>query len=241
MSLTLRKFLDIELYENFTFIDFFIHVLVLNGFDRDEVMEWKVKKLRETAGVYINEFKQAAKSPMQAQISNDVGELKFKPLHTFTFGEFIDLDVFGKKNQVAKVCALTYRKFELSKYDKDVYEEWGGYSAKREQAFLNTDASLLIGGYKEILTQKQNFLKLFPELFEKPFDYEKELEKVEDEKERKVILEEKQKDEVKKAMNFDLMINHLSGGDITKYDEVLNTNVYKVFRFLKTQKYTNDN
>jgi hypothetical protein len=197
------------------------------------------KELNKKTKPYFDELKALkTKDEFVSRLSIEpIGELKYKSIYEFNLGEYIDLENFIFKNDNDRLLSLIYRKIKLSEFDKDVWEDWGGYSHKRSYLFDELDASTVISGIKNIMRERSEFLDKHKGIF--PQDIDEEEPEDLDEQTRKMVEKEKEVERVKKAFNFEFLIHSITGGDVLKIEDTLKMNVDLLFKFLLVDKQYN--
>lgn len=236
-KLTLEKYLEILKLDTASLINYQIEVVsIYEDIDPVEVGNYNLKKLREKSNPIIKLIVslEGDNYKLNETIETEIGPLYYKSLSTFTLGEYIDLESFLVKEEYDKVLTLLYRQCDKSPYGKDKWEEWGGYSQKRTTLFSDIDVTLLVGALNMIMKEKKDFLNKFKQIFSTDnFNYDDELNNpnlTADEK--RIILEEKKKEDVIKSFNFEFMILSYAEGDFTKLEDIVNMNVNVLFKFI---------
>lgn len=209
-----------------------------------DVLEWSVKKIKEEFNIIKNIVQSIGSSPVfQEVVECPFGTAHYKSISTMTLGEYIDLEHFMKNQEYGKLLALVYRRKNNSKWDKDEWEDWGGYSEKRKEAFNDLDANVCISAINKTVIDKQEFIKHWDFIFEKnEFDYDEELNRDDiTTEEKNIILDERKKDELRSSLNFEILIHNITGGDKLKIDETLKLNIGLIFKFIAVDKHLREN
>jgi hypothetical protein len=217
----------------------FIYQLLINvDEDFDNV---SIKLLREKTNpliFYINSIDKGNSFQDRIKI-NDI-EFKYKSIYQMTLGEYIDLEYYILNKKYSNLLTLIYRKRNDSKIDKDVWEEWGGYSDKRIELFDDVDACVCLSAIKKIMQEREDFLNKHKTIFQQDIEEENEVdfENI-DVKEKKLIEQEEKLDKIKKALNFEFLIHTVTGGDVLKIENALAMNIDLLFKFLLVDKQYN--
>lgn len=140
-----------------------------------------------------------------------------------SFGNYIDCDYFYNEKGISSLpylCSILYRKFTINEWSNIVYEPYGKYDLDERSIFFNElNINDVYGLYKLFSDHKQFIHDTYSSLFEPiiiDLD-EEEVDKVIDPEEQKEIEEE----EKHSKWGWENVLYKLSGGDITKYDEIL--------------------
>lgn len=239
--ISVEKYIEIiSLPKDMGLIDYQIEIIsIYYDLDPVEVGQWKMSELKSQSKHIIDIIRtiEDGNHQLNETISTQIGDLYFKPLNAFTLGEYIDLEAYLKNDDLLSLLTLIYRRKEIVDYSRDIWEEWGGYTKKRHPLFNQINIMDVIGGVKTITNQKSEFIKAYSSIFvEDNFDYDEEIAKAKTPEEKRIIQEEKRKDEVNKSFNFEFLILNVANNDFTKIDQVVDMNVNVVFKFLLTRK-----
>lgn len=239
--INVEKYIEItSLPKDMGLIEYQIELIsIYYDIDPDEVGKWKMSELKSQSKHIINLIKTIEDNNHQLNenLSSKIGDLYFKPLSQFSLGEYIDLETYLKNDDLLSLLTLIYRKKEIVDYSRDIWEEWGGYTNKRHSLFYEIDIMDVIGAVKTITNQKSEFIKAYSSIFvQDSFDYDEEIKKAKTTEEKRIIQEEKAKDEVNKSFNFEFLILNVANNDFTKIEEVVNMNVNVIFKFLLTRR-----
>lgn len=135
-------------------------------------------------------------------------EDRYLSLFKRSLSDYITLEDLIKKNKVKEIVDFSYTRPVPDEYES-------------------------IWAYRKMLEERETLLNSFPNIFNHDtFDYEEEIEKVEDIKDKKVIMEERQKEKFRQTYNFDLLLLYLSNNDISKINTILEMNIVQIFRLM---------
>jgi hypothetical protein len=164
----------------------------------------------------------------------DLGiDLKLVPFEHLTLGQFIDCEILvsdGFHKNFCKLIATIY----LSATGGDLYElEYEPFSKVNVtgRALLIEDLEIndVLGAGNKYLKWRETFFQSY-DIFQDP------LEGVDEEgatpEELQIIKDEKEKIEKDKESQWMNIVNVLASGDLTKFETVLNQNVYLAFNQL---------
>ena len=196
--------------------------------------EMSVKELISKGKEVVEDFK---RQETKARFQNEVEGYFYKSPFTFSVAEWVDFENFMKAKDVAKALTVIYRNKEVSKLDKDVWEDWGGYSSKRSGLFLNVDAWRLLGALNKAVKEKEMIISSHKSIFNSDdFNYEEELKQADSEEAKNIIKSEKKKDEIRNEYNMELLILDVAGDDFTKIEKVMEMNINTLFHFIGIAK-----
>lgn len=144
-------------------------------------------------------------------------EDKYHSLFKRSLSEYITLEDLIKNNKIKEIVEFSYS----SSVPDDYQSIWG---------------------YRKMLEERETLLSSFKGLFSRDeFNYEEELEKVDDPNDKKVIMEERMKEKFRQTYNFDLLLLYLSNNDISKINTILEMNIVQIFRLMTArQEYEKD-
>lgn len=157
--------------------------------------------------------------------------LYLKPLNEISMGEFIDLNEFIKKKEIAKVLTIMFqKKTHIYDIDSDEWEKWGGFSTKRSEQIMGLNYLELKNNIDKVFEWREKIINSYFGT-DKPVNIDEmtEDERVEYEKE---LEEDKRKDVYK----WEYLLYNLSGGDITKIDSILQMNALQVLNMIKMKQ-----
>lgn len=161
--------------------------------------------------------------------------------NVITYGQFIDLEKLYSENfkeNTSKIVATLYRMFKERPLKNIEYENYSDINIF-ERSTLIEDAIYIDDVYGNIIKYskfRENIFNQFSNIFEEPDDINPDDL---NEEELKIYHEEiEAAEKSQKNIWFDLL-DVLADGDITKYDDVLETNVYIVLNKLSKIKSEN--
>lgn len=157
-----------------------------------------------------------------------INDYRIINIDKLTFGEFIDIDFLFSDNNIGnlnKICSIMYRKFKYDDWGNLIYEPYGEYDLDiRKLEFDELPITSVYGIIKMYKDYKLNIEKVYETIFEPNIIddeddyYDDEEEEIYDEEEKKHIDEE----ELLKHWGWENVLYKLSGGDITKYEDITN-------------------
>jgi len=227
--LKVRQFQELqEAHSDNLFYTMIHYVSIVYDLDPVEVEDWDSDKL-------IIEFRKIkdilnVKGKAKDTITIDGTELKTIELKLLKLGQFIDIEAYindGYTDNLHKIVALLYLK-----------QEGGGMTRLTLESLEDINVDYRGGLIQELpivdvlstcenyLLFRDNFFNSY-DVFNDPFEGV-DLEDMDDE-ELKIYEEEKQKAEQSKSMQWLNFLNVLSNYDITKWDKILDTNLFLAF------------
>lgn len=210
-------------------------VAILLDLDRDD--EYFDSLYIEDLIAMLSEVSWINREP-PSNIPNEVDNFKLINIGRLTLGEFIDIEhwiVEPIKNihLIASVLIRGWRindwsHLEIEPYTFDIYD--------RGNIFLEKPINKVWGVYKLYMDFRKQFMDDYSTLFEDPdYDVIEDEDKLSPE-ELKEIKEEIEKDKKLAKFSWTRLIWDLSGGDITKMDEITNQPIKWVFNNLSMKK-----
>ena len=209
-----------------------IHVVsVVFNLDPTTVEDWSIEEL----------VKKYDKCKHATRITNNYSktirisdvDLHLIEFSSMTLGQFIDVETYiaqGYIDNIDKIAAVIY----LQRSKGGIYED-----SKENYAKVNIDnRAILIGELpaKQTLGAVNQYLKFREKFFDSYDIFYNPLEGVEveemDEEELKIYNQEKQKVEKDKSNQYMRVVNDLAQNDITKFEKVLEQNLFLAFNQL---------
>ena len=201
---------------------------ILTGEDIDDI------DIDECTAI-VATFKWAISQPAN-KYKYDLLGMQLKPLSKLSLFEYIDLDYFFTENYVYnidKICAILYRQSKVNEWGEVILEPYDYDINTRAELFLNLPITDVYGLINEFLKFRENFLKVYSNLFS---EGEEELT---DEQKAELTPEEiaEEEDEKKNSKwSWERMIYGLTNSDITKSEAVGALPLTYVFNMLGMKK-----
>jgi hypothetical protein len=223
-----------ELHEEVTdsiFYEMIHFISVANNLDPLEVEEWDSFKIIDE----YDKVKYYAKlsNKHQEVISIEDTELHLIPFQTLTLGQFIDLETMVNDsffNNLHKIAATIYLRVEGGGMVEEKPEQYANVNIEyRANLIQDLPAQMVVGACNKYLEFRQNFFNSY-DIFSDPFAGVK-VEDMDDE-ERAIYEEEKREHEKRGGNQWSDILNILSHNDITKFPQVLESNLFMTFNQL---------
>jgi hypothetical protein len=183
----------------------------------------------------VSKFKWALSQP-STKYKHELLGMEVKPLAKLCLFEYIDLDYYFTENYVYnidKICAILFRKSKLNEWDEVILEPYEYDINTRAELFLDLPITDVYGLINEFLKFRDNFLKVYANLFGEQDD------ELTDEEKAKLTPEEKAEEEDEKKnskWSWERMIYGLTNNDITKSEAVGALPLTYVFNMLGMKK-----
>lgn len=228
-DITVEQFRELKSLDNEDFDSLFSRELeslaILTNSDIDEFEEMDIDELTST----ISQIK-FIKKPPTSQFKRDVNEFRHKGVDSLTLGEFIDLEHYFNKDYIINlsvICGIFYRKHSVNQWGVEEFEPYKFNPLHRVDTFNELPISFVYGITNDYLKFRENFLKVYENLFQPVFDSE-------DSEEDMDIEDIKAEEEEKKATrwSWESIIWSLCNEDITKVDQVTDLPLILAFNFL---------
>ena len=170
------------------------------------------------------------------QFKQVIDKYTIKDINTLTLGEFIDLEFFFSENYIdnlPKICAILYRQNKLDEWGNIVVEPYSVIVLNdRAKTFESLPINNIYGIIKYYLDFKEKIIETYVNIFEPTIEYD-ETEVVEYDEDEKIEIE---KEETMTKWSWEHILNGLSDGDITKYDEITNLPLIFILNQLSFRK-----
>lgn len=228
-DITVEQFKELKSLDNEDFDSLFSRELeslsILTDTDIDEFEEMDIDELMST----IAEIKFIKKSPTN-QFKRELEEFKYKGCDNLTLGEFIDLEHYFANDYIlnlSTICAVLYRKHSLNQWGVEEIEPYKFNPLDRVDTFNELPITHVYGITNDYIKFRENFLKVYENLFQPVFDDEDEPEEMD-------IEDKKAEEEEKKVSrwSWESIIWNLCNEDITKVDQVTDLPLILAFNFL---------
>lgn len=206
-----------------------IHFIsVVNDLDPLDVEEWDSFKLIEEYDKVKNVTKFNTK-PTEL-ITIEETELKLIPFHLLTLGQFIDLETMVNDsffNNLHKIAASIYLCMEGGGMVELKHERYADVNIDYRSVLIQElPACSVVGACNKYLDFRHNFFNSY-DIFQDPFEGVNPNDM--DDEERAIYDEEKREHEKRGGNQWSDILNILSQNDITKFPQVLETNLFMAF------------
>ena len=230
-------------------VEQFIELRSLNNEDFDSLFSYEIECLSILTDVDVDEFddmdidelsnviKQVTfikKQPTNIY-KNEVNNFVYIGLNDLKLGEFIDLEHYFANDYVKHliyICSVLYRKTKLSEWEEVVYEDYSFNIEIRKEQFNDLPITSVYGICSEYIKYRENFLKVYENLFNPIFD-EDELDDVELDEED---LKEQEAEDKINRWSWEHTLYNLANEDVTKIKDVLELNLVFAFNILGMKK-----
>ena len=203
-------------------------VSVANDLDPLEVEDWDSFELIEAYDSVKNLTKFSTKPVERIEVEDTTLELI--PFQMLTLGQFIDLETMVNDsffNNIHKIAATIYLRMEGGGMVELKPERYADINLDyRGQLIQELPAQMVVGACNKYLDFRQNFFNSY-DIFQDPFEGV-DIENMDDE-ERAIYEEEKREHEKRGGNQWSDILNILSKNDITKFPQVLETNLFMAF------------
>jgi hypothetical protein len=160
-------------------------------------------------------------------------ELHLVPFSELTLGQFIDLETLvteGYQENLCKIVSTLYLQKSGGGFYENEFEPFGKVNVNtRALSVEDLDINEVLGAVNKYLAWRETFFASY-DIFKDPLEDVDETNATPEE--LKIIQEEKEKIEQAKGTQWINIINALSATDMTKFETILNTNVYLAFNQL---------
>lgn len=221
-EITLEQFIELSEVEEDSFLLSNIEIIsIVADCDIEEVEELTTKEILEISKSLIWMRKQPPKV-----FAKVVGELKYRPLHLLTLGEFIDLEHYTSKGvkDIPMVLSILYRISKFNDWGIEEFEPYKYSLEDRSSVFLELPVTSVFGAYSDYMKFRADVMKSYENLFQA------DIEEVED-----LDPEDAKEEEEEKRFNkwsWERLIYDLANEDITKVDQVTDLPLVFVFNML---------
>jgi hypothetical protein len=221
----------------------------LNNEDFDSLFSYEIECLSILTDIDVDEFddmeidelskivKQVTfikKQPSNI-FKNEINNLTYIGLNDLKLGEFIDLEYYFANDYVKHltyISSVLYRKTKLSEWEELIYEDYSFNIEKRKEQFNDLPITSVYGIIAEYIKYRENFLKVYENLFNPIFD-EDELDDAELDEED--IKEQEAEDKINR-WSWEHTLYNLANEDVTKIKDVLELNLVFAFNILGMKK-----
>jgi hypothetical protein len=221
----------------------------LNNEDFDSLFSYEIECLSILTDIDVDEFddmeidelskivKQVTfikKQPSNI-FKNEINNLTYIGLNDLKLGEFIDLEYYFANDYVKHltyISSVLYRKTKLSEWEELIFEDYSFNIEKRKELFNDLPITSIYGIIAEYIKYRENFLKVYENLFNPIFD-EDELDEAELDEED--IKEQEAEDKINR-WSWEHTLYNLANEDVTKIKDVLELNLVFAFNILGMKK-----
>lgn len=186
----------------------------------------------------INNVKWLRSSPSNS-VTQQINDMYCIDLKNIKFGEFLDLEHYFKDNYFENlhyIAAIMYRRKKQDEWGNDIIEPYIYNLEKRALIYLDMSIVNIFGLIKYYIEWKENIMQVYKNLFENPNFDKIENEDELDAKELAELKKEIEEDKRKAEWGWESILWELSGNDLTKYDELFDTNFILVMNTLSLKK-----
>ena len=206
-------------------------ISIVTDISIDEVDEMDIDELTKLVAKYKWVNSQPSK-----QYKHELLGMKIKPLSKLCLFEYIDIDYYFNDNYLTnldKICAILYRQSKLNEWGEVVLEPYEYDLNTRAEKFLDLPITEVYGVINEFLKFRENFLKVYANLFGEAEDEltPEELAALDPDEIKEVDQEKKNT-----KWSWEHMIYGLTNGDITKTEAVGALPLTYVFNILGMKK-----
>lgn len=206
-------------------------ISILTDISIDEVDELDLDEMMQM----LDDMKWSNTQPSK-QYKHEVLGMKIKPLSKLCLYEYIDLDYYFNDNyhtNLDKICAILYRQSNVNQWGEVVLEPYEYDINTRADLFLDLPITDVYGIVNEFLKFRENFLKVYKNLFDEPEDELTAEDKAEMDPDE---IKEVEKEVKENKWSWERMIYGLTNGDITKSEAVGALPLTYVFNVLGMKK-----
>ena len=221
-EITLEQFIELSEVEDDSFILSNIEIIsIVADCDIEDVEDYSTKQILEIS----KSLGWLRKQPHNV-FSKVVGELKYKPLHLLTLGEFIDLEHYNAKgvSGIPMMLSILYRRSKVSEWGVEEFEPYNYSLGDRSELFMSLPVTSVFGAYAEYIKFRSDVMKSYENLFQSNIEEVEDL----DPEDAKEEAEEKRFNK----WSWERLIYDLANEDITKADHVTDLPLILVFNFL---------
>ena len=231
-NLKIDRWIELNMEEYDGLISKMIHqVSIVKDFEPHIVGEWDVDDILSS----YNDVKWITAPINDSDAVNEInpGELKLHLIdfNNIIFGQFIDLEYYienGYIEHMAEIVATLYLQMTKVKFKKSEYENYGEIDIDERAFYLSSKVHI-----NEVHGKVKSFLLWRDNIFSSYNFWDDSLDGIDvdelNDEERQIYKEETERIEKSKLTMWQDMLHMLSDGDITKYDGILETNIFIVF------------
>jgi len=233
-DITVEQFIELRSLNNEDFDSLFSYEIeclsILTDIDVDEFDDMEIDELSKI----VKQVTFIKKQPSNI-FKNEINNLTYIGLNDLKLGEFIDLEYYFANDYVKHltyISSVLYRKTKLSEWEEVVYEDYSFNIEKRKEQFNDLPITSVYGIIAEYIKFRENFLKVYENLFNPIFD-EDELDEAELDEED---LKEQEAEDKINRWSWEHTLYNLANEDVTKIKDVLELNLVFAFNILGMKK-----
>jgi len=233
-DITVEQFIELRSLNNEDFDSLFSYEIeclsILTDIDVDEFDDMEIDELSKI----VKQVTFIKKQPSNI-FKNEINNLTYIGLNDLKLGEFIDLEYYFANDYVKHltyISSVLYRKTKLSEWEEVVFEDYSFNIEKRKEQFNELPITSIYGIIAEYIKFRENFLKVYENLFNPIFD-EDELDEAELDEED---LKEQEAEDKINRWSWEHTLYNLANEDVTKIKDVLELNLVFAFNILGMKK-----
>lgn len=242
-KLSIENYIELHSASFDTLIHKMVHYISISlDKDPNEIMDWDSSKLASAykESMWLN-------LPIDIKDTKDEILLNETTLHLFDFdkitlGHFIDLELMlndGYIENLHKIIASIYLISTKEQFKERVFEKYSDIDIEERAEYIikNITINEVFHNLEKYLKFRESFFEHFSNIFNTNDDIDVESLT---EEELQIYKEELKIAEKNKNTVWLDIIDICSDGDVTKYDDVLQTNLYLIFSKLSKNKNQNN-
>ncbi len=233
-DITVEQFIELRSLNNEDFDSLFSYEIeclsILTDIDVDEFDDMEIDELSKI----VKQVTFIKKQPSNI-FKNEINNLTYIGLNDLKLGEFIDLEYYFANDYVKHltyISSVLYRKTKLSEWEELIFEDYSFNIEKRKEQFNDLPITSIYGIIAEYIKFRENFLKVYENLFNPIFD-ESELDEAELDEED--IKEQEAEDKINR-WSWEHTLYNLANEDVTKIKDALELNLVFAFNILGMKK-----
>ncbi len=233
-DITVEQFIELRSLNNEDFDSLFSYEIeclsILTDIDVDEFDDMEIDELSKI----VKQVTFIKKQPSNI-FKNEINNLTYIGLNDLKLGEFIDLEYYFANDYVKHltyISSVLYRKTKLSEWEELIFEDYSFNIEKRKEQFNELPITSIYGIIAEYIKFRENFLKVYENLFNPIFD-EDELDEAELDEED---LKEQEAEDKINRWSWEHTLYNLANEDVTKIKDVLELNLVFAFNILGMKK-----
>ena len=216
--------------------EYYLDVLdIISDEDVDDLSVQEAQRL-------FNEVKWVRKEPHKV-FQKEVCGYVAKPIKDVLLEEFLDLEYYMEKGileNMTTMAAIFYRKTKLNEWSRIVYEPYEYDAVRRGEEFLDLPITHIYGLVEDWLKYRHKLVgESYAELFDGGDISQEDLEALDPEERSQVIKEQNEQRRFTKWA-WESVLDLLTQGDLTKYNDVLNMKLIFVLNQLSRLKETKE-
>ena len=237
--LKVSQFRELHEFSQGSSIDKMIHVVsVILDVDPNEIADYKPKNIVSEYARLLPITKISDR--YSEQITIDENQLHLLPFEQIKLGQFIDLEELINQSEIInmhKVAATLYLQKQGGQMIEETFESYANINVEYRSNLINElPVNLIFGAVQKYMTFRQKFFSSY-EIFNDPFEGVDVA--LMDEEEREIYNQEVKQRESQSQNQWLMLLNSVTDNDITKFNTVLDMNLFLVFNqisYLKSNK-----